>query len=69
MSVQVTEVQKALGGVDYPAGKDQLVSHAEANGAGDEVLEKLRGIDDRDYDGPNAVMHQLKGQLGGPTDD
>jgi len=33
MVFQVTEVQKALKGVDYPATKDQLADHAEGNGA------------------------------------
>lgn len=69
MSVQVTDVQKALGGVSYPAGKDELVRHAEGNGGGDEVLELLRGMDDTEYSGPDQVMAQLKGQLGGSTDD
>ncbi|NHC13631.1 DUF2795 domain-containing protein [Motilibacter sp. E257] len=48
-------MQKFLGGVDYPASKDDLVKHAESKGADDDVLEGLRAIEDRTYDGPNAV--------------
>jgi hypothetical protein len=67
MAVQVTEVQKALAGADYPANKDDLVHKAESNGASGEVLEKLRGMEDRTYDGPSGVMKALAGQLGGST--
>lgn len=69
MGVQVTEVQKALGGVSYPAGRDELVRHAEGGGAGDEVVELLRGMDEREYSGPDQVMQQLGGKLGGASDD
>jgi hypothetical protein len=65
MAFQVTEVQKALKGVDYPATKQELASQAERNGAGQELTEALRGMDKDSFDGPNAVMQQLKGLLGG----
>ncbi len=67
MGFQVTEVQKALKGVDYPASRDVLASHAEGNGADRELVEALRGMDKDSFDGPNAVMQQLKGSLGGST--
>lgn len=49
------EVQKYLGGMDYPASRDELVRTAEEKGATDEVLEALRGMDDKEYDSPAAV--------------
>ena len=49
------DIQKALSGMDYPASKDQIVSHAESSGADDEILEALRKIDDREYEGPSGV--------------
>ncbi len=67
--MQVTEVQKALGGMDYPASRDDLVAHAEGNGASAEVLDELRQMADDTYESPAAVMKGLKGHLGGPTDD
>jgi hypothetical protein len=48
-------MQKFLGGVNYPCGRDELVEHARSKGADDEVLEHLRALPDRTYDGPNAV--------------
>ncbi len=68
MAWQVTEVQKALKGADYPMQGDQLADLASSNGAEEELVNALRGID-REVEGPNGVMKELKGQLGGPTDD
>ncbi|WP_285743593.1 DUF2795 domain-containing protein [Lentzea sp. NBRC 105346] len=53
------QIQKHLSGIDYPVGKDQLVAKAEENGAGDDVLSQLRGLPDRQYNGPNAVSEEL----------
>ena len=49
------DIQKALSGMDYPATKDQIVRHAEQQGGDDEVLEALKKIDDREYEGPSGV--------------
>jgi hypothetical protein len=49
------EVQKALGGISYPATRDQLVDHAKGNHAGEDILDVLRNLPDREYDGPNEV--------------
>jgi hypothetical protein len=49
------QMQKFLAGVDYPASRDDLVRHAESKGADEPVLQNLRAIPDRAYDGPNAV--------------
>jgi uncharacterized protein DUF2795 len=65
MGVQVTEVQKALKGADYPAGKDDLVRLAESNGAGGDVVEALRGMDGNTFDSPADVMKGVKDSLGG----
>lgn len=68
MGLQVTEVQKALKGVDYPASRQQLADHAEGQGADRELVHALHGMQKDSFDGPNAVMAELKGQLGGSTD-
>ena len=65
MAFQITEVQKALKGVDYPASKDELASHAERNGGDRELVDALRSMDKNSFDGPNAVMKELKGSLTG----
>jgi uncharacterized protein DUF2795 len=54
-------VQKALSGVDYPCGRDDLIRTAESNGAGSDVLEGLRELPDQDYEGPDRVNAALAG--------
>jgi hypothetical protein len=49
------DIQKALSGMDYPASKDQIVRHAEQHGGDEEVIEALKGIADREYEGPSGV--------------
>ena len=64
---QVTEVQKALKGADYPMDGSALADLARSNGADDDLVQALRGL--REVDGPNGVMKELKGDLGGSTED
>ncbi|MCW2907675.1 MAG: hypothetical protein JWL68_2464 [Actinomycetia bacterium] len=49
------EVQKALSGMSYPATKDQLIRHAQEHGAGEDILNALRALPEKQYDGPNEV--------------
>ncbi|MBD0329828.1 MAG: NUDIX domain-containing protein [Thermoleophilia bacterium] len=53
------EAQKYLGGIDYPASKQQVVEHARGQGAEGALLQALESIPDREYDGPNAVSAAL----------
>ena len=63
MGYDVTEVQKVLKGVDYPASGDRLADHASANGADGDLVESLRSIGG-EVDGPSGVMQRMKGELG-----
>jgi hypothetical protein len=53
--VSPIDVQKALSGMDYPASKDDIVRRAEQQGADKEVVEALKKIPDREYEGPSGV--------------
>ncbi|MFI7704741.1 DUF2795 domain-containing protein [Nonomuraea sp. NPDC049480] len=55
------DLQKHLGGVDYPARKDDLVKVARDHGAGDDIVKALESLPDREYDGPNAVSQAVAG--------
>jgi hypothetical protein len=57
--VNSIQVQNFHGGMNYPASKDEIVRHAEQNGADDNVLAVLRCIPDRQYDVPNAVSQEI----------
>ncbi|MDR6876142.1 hypothetical protein J2S61_001128 [Microbacterium barkeri] len=49
------QVQKFLGGIDYPASKEDILASARDAGADDAVLDALGRIPDREYDAPTAV--------------
>jgi hypothetical protein len=53
------EAQKYLSGIDYPATKSDLVGRARSQGAGEDVVQALERIPDREYDGPNAVSEEI----------
>jgi hypothetical protein len=57
--VSPIEVQKHLSGVDYPARRDDLVDRARQQGPGDDIIDVLRQIPDREYDGPSAVSAEF----------
>lgn len=47
------------GGMDYPASRDQLVDHAAEHGADEPMLQALRAMPDREYDGPSGVSKEI----------
>ena len=57
--VNPIELQKALGGVDYPASKDELVKNAEGKNADDGVLSFLRDLPDKNYETPADVNKEM----------
>jgi Protein of unknown function (DUF2795) len=59
MDVNPIEVQKHLSGVDYPAGKDEIVATAESNDAPQEIIEALQAIEGDQFEGPDDVMGAL----------
>ena len=67
MGYDVTEVQKSLGGFDYPGTAADLAEHARGKGADQELVDTLKNMNKEQFDGPNAVMKKLSeaGVLGG----
>ena len=53
------DLQKHLSGLDYPVTKDQVVRKAEDSGAGDDILEVLRNLPDREYEKPTHVTEAV----------
>ncbi|EQM74998.1 DUF2795 domain-containing protein [Stutzerimonas stutzeri] len=45
-----------LKGIDYPARKEQLVKHAQQNGAESSVIDVLQNMPDQEYDNMADVM-------------
>lgn len=59
VKVNPVQVQKFLEGLDYPATKEQIISHAKEHGADDNVVETLEQIPDREYEGPVGITKEI----------
>lgn len=64
MAVSAADIQKYLGGMDYPAGKDKLVEHAKSKGADEELISVLNNLPDREYNSAADVSAELKEVMG-----
>ncbi len=49
-------IQKALKGMNYPAGKDKLIQHAREHGAGGDVLSVLERLPEERWNSPANLM-------------
>lgn len=56
---QPIKVQKFLGGLDYPAGKQDILDKAKEHGADEDTLHMLEQIPDQDYASPVAVSREV----------
>ncbi len=57
--VSPIEIQKALGGVNYPAEKEDLIKNAEKKYAKDDVLSALKDLPDKKYESPADVNKEV----------
>ena len=57
--VNPVQVQKFLGGIDYPASKQDLIKTAKSHGADERVLNLLKKLPDKKYEGPTGVTKAL----------
>ncbi len=57
--VNPVQVQKFLGGIDYPASKQDLLKTAKNQGADENVMNTLKKLPDRKYDGPTDVTKAI----------
>ena len=59
MTVNPVQVEKFLKGVDYPATKEDLIRHAQQQGADQQVLESLKHLPDKTFEGPAGVSKAI----------
>jgi len=53
------QVQKYLGGLNYPVNKQDILDKAKEEGAEGEVLEALESIPDQEYSSPTEVSREV----------
>jgi len=58
-AVSAAEVQKFLKGMDYPAGKKEVVSQAKKNKAPKDVLDVLNKVDDQQFNSAADVSRAI----------
>lgn len=49
------QLQKFLGGIDYPAKKDELIKVARDHGADKKVLDTLKSLPMNNFNSPNDI--------------
>ncbi len=57
--VNPVQAQKYLKGIDYPVSKQDLIRHADQQGADSELRQTLEQLPDRQYDSPADVSEAL----------
>lgn len=60
--VNPIEVQKHLKGIDYPANKEDIIKHAEKQGADEELRSLLEELPENEYETPTDVNKAI-GQI------
>lgn len=69
-NVSVIEIQNYITDVNYPAGKEDLISTAETNGAPQEVLDILEQLpDDAAYTSEAALSRDIDSMLPNENED
>ncbi len=53
------QIQKFLGGLDYPVDKRQVLDKAKAEGADELVMDALERIPERQYDSPVSISREV----------
>lgn len=59
MTTNPIQLQKYLGGVDYPTDKKTLVERAKEKGADDDVIRTLQSLPVDRFNSPNDVSEAL----------
>ncbi|MDX3095557.1 DUF2795 domain-containing protein [Streptomyces sp. ME01-24h] len=59
MNVNPIEMQKALGGMDYPASKQDIIDRASSNKADRDIIDALESLPDQEFDSPASVSREI----------
>lgn len=57
--VNPIQLQKHLKGVDYPASKQDLIEHAQQQGADEDAISALEQLPDEQYEAPTDVSKAI----------
>ncbi len=54
-----TQIQKYLGGLDFPVDKEQVISHAQSRGADEQALQALRQLPAQRFNSANDISQAM----------
>jgi hypothetical protein len=60
--LNLAELQQYLGGMNFPAEKEEVVSNAEGNGAPQAVVAQIRSSAIERFDSPEEVLQAVRGR-------
>jgi hypothetical protein len=59
MTVNPIQLQKYLGGIDYPARKQELLDRAKKSGADKNVMNTLKSLPRDKFNSPNDISEAI----------
>jgi hypothetical protein len=59
--LNVSELQQYLGGMNFPADKQEVASGAESNGAPQAVITQIRNSAPERFNSPEEVLQAVRG--------
>ena len=60
--LNLSELQQYLGGMNFPADKQEVASGAESNGAPQAVVAQIRNSAIERFDSPEQVLQAVRGR-------
>jgi hypothetical protein len=62
-NLDLGQLQQYLGGVNFPAGKEEVASNAESNNAPQEVVDGIRNSGKDTFNSADEVLQVVQGRL------
>ena len=62
-NLDLGQLQQFLPDVNFPAGKEEVLSNAQSNGAPQEVLDRIREAGPDTFNSPDDVLQAVQGRL------
>ena len=60
-NVDLGQLQQYIGGVNFPAQKEEVASNAEGNGAPQDLVQQIRNAATERFNSPEEVLHAVRG--------
>ena len=60
-NVDLGQLQQYIGGVNFPAQKEEVASNAEGNGAPQDLVQQIRNAATERFNSPEEVLQVVQG--------